>query len=351
MIDRLAEEAAGLNLKLIKWRLLPNLDLSLIAKTRCLLVGAGTLGCNVTRCLLAWGVSDITLIDNGRVSFSNPVRQSLFTHEDCLNGGKPKAEAAAQRAIEICPFANVKGYQMAIPMPGHNVTDEYEFVSACTELDQLVRNHDVVFLLTDSRESRWLPGLLGAVYNKIVVTVALGFDSFVAMRHGAPGEPIGCYFCHDVNTPTDTLSGRTLDQQCTVTRPGLSYMASATAVELLVSVLQHPQGNRAPASPATFPTEPLPLGSSILGLVPHQVRGFVSHLQNLILSGEQFECCSACSKKVIEHYREHGIEFIRKAVSESDYLDNVTGLADLRTSEQARIDAFLDDMASSDNDF
>ena len=49
---RLAESAVDLNLKLMRWRLMPELDLGTIKDTRCLLLGAGTLGCNVARGLL-----------------------------------------------------------------------------------------------------------------------------------------------------------------------------------------------------------------------------------------------------------------------------------------------------------
>ena len=45
----------------------------------------------------------ITFVDSARVSFSNPVRQPLFEYEDCLNGGKPKAECAADRLKKIFP--------------------------------------------------------------------------------------------------------------------------------------------------------------------------------------------------------------------------------------------------------
>ena len=100
---QLADQALSLNLKLMRWRVLPALDLEKVANTKCLLLGAGTLGCYVARTLLAWGVRKITLVDSGKVSFSNPVRQPLFEFEDCIEGGKPKAECAADRLKKIFP--------------------------------------------------------------------------------------------------------------------------------------------------------------------------------------------------------------------------------------------------------
>lgn len=204
---RLADSSVDLNLKLMKWRLAPDLDLDLIKQTKCLLLGAGTLGGYVSRNLLGWGVRKITFVDYGRVSYSNPVRQPLFEFEDCTGGGKPKAETAAQMLKRIYPGVESEGHSLSVPMLGHPFTDEGKTKADLAKLKDLIDQHDVIFLLMDTRESRWLPTVMGKAAGKIVMNAALGFDSYVVMRHGAEaqdgGNSLGCYFCNDVVAPAD----------------------------------------------------------------------------------------------------------------------------------------------------
>ena len=70
----------------------------------------------------------------------------------------------------------------------------------------------------DSRESRWLPTVMSAHHGKLVINAALGYDTYLVMRHGVrnesshslppgaqggaasdlvPGNRLGCYFCND----------------------------------------------------------------------------------------------------------------------------------------------------------
>ena len=44
---------------------------------------------------------------DAEVSFSNPVRQSLFVHDDAVKG-RPKAQAAAEEIQRIIPDARLR---------------------------------------------------------------------------------------------------------------------------------------------------------------------------------------------------------------------------------------------------
>ncbi|XP_047125819.1 ubiquitin-like modifier-activating enzyme ATG7 isoform X1 [Hydra vulgaris] len=349
---KLAESAVDLNLKLMRWRLVPDLDLDKIKSTKCLLLGSGTLGCNVARSLLGWGIQKITFVDNSRVSFSNPVRQTLFQFEDCLNGGKVKAQAAAESLKRIFPGVDATGVYLNIPMPGHaiSVKDERSIQNDVATLEELISQHDAVFLLMDSRESRWLPSVIAASKRKILINAALGFDTFLVMRHGnqqlvlenfeeinsktvrIPGHQLGCYFCNDVVAPGNSTIDRTLDQQCTVSRPGVSMMASASAVELLISLLQHPLGNLAPAETSANENHLEAEFETPIGIIPHQIRCFLSRFHIVLPACRAFDKCTCCSPLVLKAYEEDGFSFLHKVFNLPTFLEDLTGLTEFRNA-------------------
>ncbi|KAF1963776.1 autophagy-related protein 7 [Byssothecium circinans] len=343
---KLADQAVDLNLKLIKWRIAPSIDLDVIKNCKCLLLGAGTLGSYVSRILMGWGVRKISFIDNANVSFSNPVRQPLFDFKDCVQGGAKKAERAAEALEEIYPGVESAGHVMEVPMLGHPITDEAKTKTHFEKLKTLIDEHDAIFLLMDTRESRWLPTVMGKSSGKIVLNAALGFDTYVVMRHGLKPnneegqEEVGCYFCNDVVAPADSLSNATLDQQCTVTRPGVAPLASSLLVELLVSILQHPSKARAPVDASKNPTVMSSLSSSHpslpapfvhpLGNVPHTIRGYLNNFSNLQVSGQPYDCCSACSDRVVKAYEEDNWGFVKRALNEKGWVEEMSGLKEVQ---------------------
>lgn len=334
--NELANQAVDLNLKLMKWRIAPNLNLDIIKEQKVLLLGAGTLGSYVSRALLGWGVRNITFVDNGRISHSNPVRQPLFNFKDCFadNGqGLKKAIRASEALKEIFPNVNSQGVELEVPMIGHE-SNKANF----DKLEQLIDLHDIIYLLMDSRESRWLPTVLGLAKDKLVINAALGFDSYLVLRHGTQNLDLGCYYCNDVVAPNDSLTDRTLDQMCTVTRPGAALMASSLAVELMVSVLQHEQGKDARND-----------GNGTLGQTPHQIRGFLHNFEQIKLMTPKYKHCSACSSNVVNGYKEQGWEFISKCLGDSKFLEKVCGLAQVQEDAE-KLDQLFEDFELDDDD-
>eukprot|EP01029_Cantina_marsupialis_P016396 TRINITY_DN36492_c0_g2_i2.p1 TRINITY_DN36492_c0_g2~~TRINITY_DN36492_c0_g2_i2.p1 ORF type:complete len:754 (-),score=195.77 TRINITY_DN36492_c0_g2_i2:189-2450(-) len=408
--EAIMDQAVDLNIKLMKWRMMPELQENTLRNLNCLLLGAGTLGCQVARNLVGWGVRNITLVDNGKVAFSNPSRQCLFHYDDCLNGGTFKAEAAAAELKRIFPSVNARGEVLTIPMAGHSVPlkDKPATEETINVLKELISSHDVIFLLTDSRESRWLPTVLCTHYRKLTINCALGFDSYVVMRHGHvplevdaecvlhtdkiqaevtdyfPVPPftepdtsnynqevhnmedmsledksgenntlkkkkknymsktvqpdrLGCYFCNDFSAPNRPQAELTMDQQCTVTRIGLTGISAAYAVELMVSVLHHPEGWEASAD-----------SKSCVGNVPHQMRGTLRSFQNHIITGVAFDKCIGCSPLIQDALKTSGMDFLFRAFDDPSCLETLVGIDRLKATID---DDLIAEMELSDDEF
>lgn len=307
------EDISNLNLKLMLWRMLNNININKLKSQKCLLIGAGTLGCNVARSLISWGIENITFIDSGTVSSTNPLRQSLYTFKDI---GKNKAIVASKKLKEISPNINSIGYNINVPMPGH-LSDNNTF-SIIETIEFLVKNHDVIYILTDSRESRWLPILLSKIYNKILINVALGFNTFVI---GRINNSLGCYFCNDVVVPRNSSINKTLDQQCSITRPAVSNIASSLSVELLIALLH--SKDLIETKPDDYKQN---INNSELGLIPHQIRGNISNMKFQLPISKPYEYCSCCSVKIINEYKKNKQNFLIKVLNNPEYLEEISGL-------------------------
>jgi ubiquitin-like modifier-activating enzyme ATG7 len=307
--NHLEREAANLNLRLMRWRVAPGLDLEGLGEVKCLLLGAGTLGCYLSRILVGWGVRNITFLDSGRVAASNPVRQCLYTRQDGREGNW-KASVAAERLTEICGDVNARGVKACIPMPGHTMGDKE--VEDARTVEEEIKRADVVFMLTDSRESRWMPTVVGRREGKTVINIALGFSSWLVCRHGSTSDSLGCYFCTDVVAPSNSEGDRTLDQQCTVTRPGLAGIAAGMGAEVMVAGLFG--------------------GGGAMGQPPHTIRGDLGGWSLRCFSCERVGYCTGCGDSVVRRWEEGGVEFMREVAEDGtgELLEEISGLKDVK---------------------
>lgn len=91
-----------------------------------------------------------------------------------------------------------------------------------------------------------------------------------------------------------------------------------------MSILQHPKGAAAPAS---APQDDR--GDHPLGLVPHQIRGFLYNFSNISVVGRRYNCCSACSDSVVHAYMMDGWDFVKRALNDNTYIEELSGLKEV----------------------
>lgn len=154
-----------------------------------------------------------------------------------------------------------------------------------------------------------------------------------------------------------SLKDRTLDQQCTVTRPAVSNIASSLVVELFVALTQNElKGGAAPAyirDPRATDVKDVPEG--LLGVIPHSIRGRISNYEQILPATERFSKCIACSgvnkicndnqisflilwiffQIVINAYNEQGFELALSAFNSSRFLEDLTGITELLKDQES----------------
>lgn len=343
-----------MNIDLIKWRLIPNFEQIHFKNLKFLIVGSGTLGCSVARNLIGWGIRNFTFIDHSKVSLNNPIRQCLFTIEDAKNR-KNKAQAAVERLRYICPELNAQGIDFEIPILGDSTITPEQFLNLANETRSYILDSDVVMLLTDNKESRWLPTVLTALINRyhhrkrpiLCITVGLGFDSFIVVRNTfteTDHSNSGCYFCGDfsINSKSNILD-IPVDQQCSVVRMGASYFASSIAVELMMNLSQHPLMWNAPHLSNSSNKSEGNRGEnkSLLGNTPKCIRGFLGDFSFCTDPIQRNKHCIACSSELVDQIHKDEVNTLTDIFIDPRKVESISGLDNFKSKmEKSVIESF-----------
>ena len=103
----------------------------------------------------------------------------------------------------------------------------------------------------------------------------------------------------------------------------------------------------APSRDGTLP-DPHASGS-VLGLVPHQIRGFLAQFRTVPIVGAAYDRCTGCSDAVVEAYEKGGLDgTLLPAFNDAEFLTRLTGLDKLYEETQAALEN--DDLVDGEED-
>ena len=104
----------------------------------------------------------------------------------------------------------------------------------------------------------------------------------------------------------------------------------------------------APAPPSQANEEAGHAHESILGLVPHQLRGFLAQFRSVPIVGAEYDRCTGCRGKILQLYEKEGFDIPLKAFNDTEYPPELTGLKQMYEETQAALDN--DEMVDADED-
>ena len=158
--------------------IIPNFDeegQEKLLKTKCLIVGAGGLGCPVALYACAAGFGHIEIYDQDVVEISNLNRQIAHKNNDV---GNNKAENLVQECLKINPNISINSKKKKF--------DETEDVS----------NFDLIFDCSDNPETKYILNYLSHKYKKILITgSAVQMEGQLAIWKSGLNLNCPCYEC------------------------------------------------------------------------------------------------------------------------------------------------------------
>lgn len=104
---------------------------SILAKSRCAIIGMGGLGCPVAQYLVPSGIGYIGLYDNDCIEESNINRQILYSYGEI---GQKKIAVAKQKLQNLNPFVCIEAFDMRIDaMNWKEECGTYDIIIDCTD--------------------------------------------------------------------------------------------------------------------------------------------------------------------------------------------------------------------------
>jgi ubiquitin-like modifier-activating enzyme ATG7 len=80
-----------------------------------------------------------------------------------------------------------------------------------------------------------------------------------------------------------------------------------------------------------------------------KMRGYLHSYSIILPTSQSFDKCTACSNSVIEMYNKDGFDFLLKVFNDSAYLEDITGLKDLKISLDENEPEFVIELSDNES--